>query len=689
MKKLGFILLMASLFVCAFAITVSAAEIPEWTEITELEGMTDKAAFGADGTKGATSRVLMSDGKTYPAYYIFKDSTTQAIDFTEINKKGVTYAAANVVRLEIPNGITTVKQLSTSYSKLVSVVVPEGVEAIVDKFLCDLATVVSVSLPSTVKSIGTQSFYKIGAVESFVIPEGCESIGRIAFKLSQIEGVVIPSTITSEGMSTEIFYECKNLKTVVCKAPVISKQMFKYCSALENLTLENTVVIGEQGFHSCGPVKSVDIPSTCTTIGLYAFKSSQILSITVPASVTTIEKEAVMNCTNLKEIHHHAPTSGSYMYRDCTGVELLDLEGLVTAETYSFYGLTSLKTINLPETLTTVGNYSFSKLGVETLVTPASLVNVGTGAFYSSSTLKCVIVLGTTMTDGMFSGCSNLYDVVITSRLTTFTGNPFNSSPQNSYTIYYAGNDYEAVREVTKGNMRFNGKLCAYEDFDRADYGTQNVFVYGVDICARYFDGHIEDGNTCVINCTRCAISGVAEENPVHCETVTMLYNGFDKAGEKAVVCTNAGCQYKMAEEAPALFTYLGYSAPEFTNGAITLGYVINSLAIKDYERITGKSISYGVFAVGESKLGDGDVLSEDGEIAQGVLGMKVSDRGFDAFELKITGFETEAQKEAKIIFGAYVVAENEDGKEFSFMQMGEPYDGAKYYSASYNEIVK
>ena len=107
MKKLGFILVLIALFVCALAVTVSAAEIPEWTEVTVLEGMTDKATFGADGTAGATSRVLMSDGKTYPAYYIFKNSTTLGIDFTEINKKGVTYAQKNVVRVEIPNGITT------------------------------------------------------------------------------------------------------------------------------------------------------------------------------------------------------------------------------------------------------------------------------------------------------------------------------------------------------------------------------------------------------------------------------------------------------------------------------------------------------------------------------------------------------------------------------------------------------
>ena len=690
MKKIGLILIMAALFVCAFAVSVSAAEIPEWTEITELDGMADKTTFGADGTKGATSRVLMSDGVTYPAYYIFKDSATFTIDFTEINKKGVTYAASNVVRLEIPMGITTLKQISTSYTGLVSVVVPEGVTAIVDKFLSDLSTITSVTLPSTVKSIGSMSFYKIGAVESFVIPEGCETIGRIAFKLSEIKSVVIPSTITETGMATEVFYECKGLKTVVCKAPVISTQMFKLCSALESLTLENTVEIGEQAFHSCGPVKSVNIPSGCTTIKPYAFKSSQILSITVPSSVTEIGKEAVLGCAGLKEIYHYATSAGSYMYKDCSAVELLEIPNLVSADTYSFYGFSSLKSITLPETLTTVGDFSFAKLGVETLVVPASLVNMGKSAFYSNSSLERVVVLGSVISDGAFGGCSKLDELYITSRLSSFSvaSNPFGSTPQTGFVTYFAGVDYEAVRKLMSSNLRFNGPLCAYEDYDPANYKSENVFIYGADICALMFDGHIEDNNACVINCTRCAISGVAEKNPVHNEIVTMLYGSFDKAGERATVCSNQGCMYKVADVIEPLFRCLGHSASEFGDSGIVLGYVLNESLIAEYQEATGMVLSYGVFAIGESKLGDGDVLNADGTLAQGVLGAKVSDSKFGAFELKITGFTTEEQKNAKIVFGAYVIADDGENMEFSFMQMGAPDTNKKYYSASYNDII-
>ncbi len=689
-KRILLVAMLMLLFVCVFAISVSADEILNWSEITHVDGMADKTTFGTDGTSYATSRVLMDDGKTYPSYYIFKNSTTMGFDFSELKtKSGISYDYANIVRIEIPNGITTLSTYLTKCTKLYEVVVPEGVEAIVKQFLNGNTTVTKVTLPSTIKSIGEQSFYKIGAVEQFVIPEGCTSIGRIAFKYSEIKSVVIPSTVVD--MSTEVFIECKSLTDIVCKAPIISKQMFKSCTALENLTLEGTVEIGEQAFHSCGPVKSVNIPSTCTTINGYAFKNSKILSITVPSSVTTIGTEVAYGCTELKEINHHAQIAGTYMYRNCSAVETLEIDNLVTAETYSFYGLTSLKTIDLPNTLTTVGDFSFSKLGVETLVTPTSLVNVGKSAFYSSATLKTAVVLGSVMTDSMFASCSNLYDAVITSNLTTFSGNPFASCSQSSFTIYFLGNDYEAVRTLTKSNVRFSGPLCDYEEFNRADFGTKNVFVYNANLCEVVYGNHLEDNNPCVINCERCGVKGKAEENPIHKEITDLLYASYDKDGQAITSCGNNGCAYKTTKEAPALFTCLGYSSPEGDRGGIVIGFTINKEALNEYSEYLskiGKTFKYGAFAVAKAKLGDKDIFGENGAVADYAVVAEISDYDFVAFDIKIVGF-TDEHKSAPLALGTYAMTIDEDGNaEYSYMQYGKPNENEKYCFISYNDLA-
>ena len=60
-------------------------------------------------------------------------------------------------------------------------------------------------------------------------------------------------------------------------------------------------------------------------------------------------------------------------------------------------------------------------------------------------------------------------------------------------------------------------------------------------------------------------------------------------------------------------------------------------------------------------------------------------DRDYGSFEMKITGFETEAQKSALLTIGAYVIDKN--GK-VTYLQPSTPNEGDKYAYISYNAVV-
>ena len=60
-------------------------------------------------------------------------------------------------------------------------------------------------------------------------------------------------------------------------------------------------------------------------------------------------------------------------------------------------------------------------------------------------------------------------------------------------------------------------------------------------------------------------------------------------------------------------------------------------------------------------------------------------DREYGSFEMKLTGFETDAQMNAKLTIGAYIIDKN--GK-VSYLQPGTPLEGDKYCYVSYNSIV-
>ena len=163
------------------------------------------------------------------------------------------------------------------------------------------------------------------------------------------------------------------------------------------------------------------------------------------------------------------------------------------------------------------------------------------------------------------------------------------------------------------------------------------------------------------------------------------MYESYLEEGSYKYQCTR--CDDIKATKADALFTCLGYSAPEDGRGGIAIGFTVNNVAIAEYEEITGKTLKYGVFAVLKDRLGDNDVFSVDGTVAEGVIDVEITKYEFAVFEIKIVGF-TDEQKDTKLAMGAYVAVTDGETTEYSYMQSGTPNENEKYCFVSYNDII-
>ena len=161
--------------------------------------------------------------------------------------------------------------------------------------------------------------------------------------------------------------------------------------------------------------------------------------------------------------------------------------------------------------------------------------------------------------------------------------------------------------------------------------------------------------------------------------------NGYMNSGKLVYKCT--GCDKTKEEITPALFECYGYSTPIDGRGAISIGYSINSEAIKKYEEATGKTLKYGVFAVLKDKIGTNDIFNESGNASDGVINAEVSGNNYVAVEFKITGF-TDEYKDLKLAMGAYVITSDGESAEYSYLQGGNPNENEKYFFVSYNDIV-
>lgn len=244
-------------------------------------------------------------------------------------------------------------------------------------------SLMSIKFPKTIKTIGDYAFESCRDLISIEIPEdtSLESIGNGAFQNCNrsLKSVEIPSTVTSIGVSA--FEACSKLETVKIKGNVTS---------IENYTFKN-----------CVTLKEVELPDTVTTIGDAAFEATALVSITIPSGVTSINGWTFKNCSKLESIT---------FLGDVTSI---GQEALL--------GTTSLKSITLPDTLTTLCQSAFYECGLKEVIIPNSVTSMIQYTFQNSQYLESVKILADveTLPFRTFQYCLSLKTVEITGNVKT------------------------------------------------------------------------------------------------------------------------------------------------------------------------------------------------------------------------------------------------------------------------------
>ena len=144
----------------------------------------------------------------------------------------------------------------------------------------------------------------------------------------------------------------------------ISENAFQNCTDLTSVTIPNSVVsIGKNAFNGCRSLTEVVIPSSVTNIGYGAFSvCSALRNITIPSSVTDIEEMVLERCYSLENV------TVPYKLLPNLKKELAQIENLtislqddgVTEIEGCFRGYQHLKNVSIPESVTVIGDSTYS-----------------------------------------------------------------------------------------------------------------------------------------------------------------------------------------------------------------------------------------------------------------------------------------------------------------------------------------
>ena len=176
-------------------------------------------------------------------------------------------------------------------------------------------------------------------------------------------------------------------------------------------------------------VKEIIVGEGITELGYYAFKEmSMAHTIKLPTMLTAIGNWAFGNCTSLKTVNiPNGVTSLYEVFQNCTSLESIVIPESVTNMQSAFRSCTSLKTVNIPAAVTNLGFAFLGCTSLESVVIPESFTPESNWAmsetFSGCTSLKTVnIPESATELFDTFKGCTSLENMVIPESVTSLSG---------------------------------------------------------------------------------------------------------------------------------------------------------------------------------------------------------------------------------------------------------------------------
>ena len=256
--------------------------------------------------------------------------------------------------------------------------------------------------------------------------------------------------------------------------------------------------ISDWAFGNLYSLKSITIPSTVTSLGSSAFRSSSRLeSVTFEGnSLKTIADNAFNGCSNLSSVTFEGnglESVGDYAFYDCKVLSSVSFpNSLKNIGKSAFYGCEALSSISLPNDLKDIGEYTFYECkSLKSISFPSTLESIGYKAFTSCSALEtvdfskctvlksigeeafngCLKIGSLNLPEGLeaigisaFARCTSVESVSIPSTVTTWGGV---DDTNNTYGNDYIGKAFEgctSLKTLTLAEGLRSLGPCAFKD---------------------------------------------------------------------------------------------------------------------------------------------------------------------------------------------------------------------------------
>lgn len=366
----------------------------------------------------------------------------------------------------------------------------------------------SVTVPNTITTVGEGAFYNCTSLSSLSLPNSVSSIGNEAFsRNTSLVSFTVPTNVSS--IPDAAFFRCTSLTNISLAEGItnIGNGAFSGCTQLATISIPQTVTsIYDYAFQNCQALEEITIPQATEWVGNYVFQNcTKLTTVRFECDLDEIEDGEFKNigtnlfagCLKEKDIYVTGTNSAlALCLNDCfprsgndriirhfyignklmTEMDVPEGIGIIPEQTFA--SMPDLKSVTLPSTLTTIGEWAFAYCnGLEEIDMP-SVVSIKRFAFRDCTSLT-EITFGNSLSTVeylAFDNCSSLTKVDI-GDLANWCSVVF-GEPSNDYSGATESNPLTYARKIYVNGEQLNEL--------RIPSGVTKISKYAFNNCLRF-----------------------------------------------------------------------------------------------------------------------------------------------------------------------------------------------------------